>query len=151
MIFFNFFMKNRLLSCSYLVKKRQFCQNYTILRAKSKPDALFLRFFMKNHWSNAHILSKNRQFSKKHIALMSIFCQKNVHSPKNTVLLFHFFQIFLQRTNGDAHFWSNKDQFCQNFTILRAKKLNRMPFFPILHEKKPCSHVHILAKKTSIL
>ena len=61
-------------------------------------------------------------------------------------------------------FGQKKRQFCQNYTILWAKKINRMLFFPIFHEKTillmpifcqknvhslktQCSHAHILSKK----
>ena len=43
-----------------------------------------------------------------------------------------FFQIF---HDCHVHIWSIKCQFCQNYTILWAKKVNKMPFFPIFHEK----------------
>ena len=49
----------------------------------------------KDHFSHAHILSKKHPFSKQRGALMSIFCQKNVHSVKNTVLSCHLFSNFL--------------------------------------------------------
>ena len=59
-------------------------------------------------------------------------------------------------------------KFCQHYTLLWSKKVNRIPFFPIFHEKnlcsqartflknvnflkKLCSHAHILSEKTSIL
>ena len=94
-IFFEFSMKNPLLPCPYLVEKSKFCQNYTILWQKKVNRMPFSSdFSRKNYCPNAHVVSKRRPFSKKHIALMPIFCQKNVSSFKNTVLPYYFFQIF---------------------------------------------------------
>ena len=50
-------MKNPLLSCLYLIKKRQFCQNNTILWAKEVSRMpFFCDFSRKNYRSYAHIL-----------------------------------------------------------------------------------------------
>ena len=80
-------------SCPYLVRERQFCQSYTILRAKKKIiGCLFvLNFHEKITAFMAIFCLKKLPFSKKHTALMPIFCQKNVHSLKNIVLSCHFF------------------------------------------------------------
>ena len=75
-----FFMKKPLLSCKYLVKMRQFCQNYTILWAIKVKSIPFFRFFtqqstlswyfvknfhsQKTLCSDAHILSKTYVLSK---------------------------------------------------------------------------------------
>ena len=80
---------------------------------------------------------------------MPIFRKKTSILPKILCSCSIFFQIFLQRTNGDAHFLSNKDQLCQNFTILWAKKLDRIPLFPILHGKKTLLSCPYFSKKTS--
>ena len=70
-------------------KKREFCQNYTILWGKNVNRILFFSDFsrknhsfhpifcqqnvhsLKNHCSNAHVLTKKRSFSWKHRAVMS--------------------------------------------------------------------------------
>ena len=52
---------------------RQFCQHYTISWAKKVNTMLFL--------SN---------FSQEITALMPIFCQKNLHSPKNTMFSYPY-------------------------------------------------------------
>ena len=76
-------------------KKRQFCQNYTILWAKKVQRMLFSCYFSrKNYCSNAHV-SKRRPFSKKRISLMLIFCRKNAKSLKN--LSCHFLQILHEK------------------------------------------------------
>ena len=47
-----------------------------------------------------------------------------------------FFSKYLLKTPYyHAHIQSKKRQNCQNYKILWAKKVNRMPFFPIFHEK----------------
>ena len=45
-----------------------------------------------------------------------------------------------------AHIWSKKRQFYQNDTILWAKKVNEMPFFPNFSVRNNCSHTHIFLK-----
>ena len=107
----------------------------------------FYRFSRKIGCSHTHILSKIRLFSKKHTALKSMFCQKNVHSLKNTVLSCHFFSSFSWKTpRCQDHIWSKKRYFCENYTIIWAQKVNRMPFFPIFHWKVT-SLMPILCKK----
>ena len=93
----------------------------------------------------------------------AIFCQKKVHSLKNTLLLCPyfvkktsilsktqcshviFFKFFMKNPCCHAHIWSKKRQFCQNYTILWAKKVNRMPFFSDFSRKNYCSHAHIMS------
>ena len=70
-------------------------QHY-IMSQRSQQDALFLRFLTKKLSLLCPYFVKKRPFSKKHTALKSIFCQKNVHSLKNTVFLCHFFKIFMK-------------------------------------------------------
>ena len=90
-------------------------------------------------------------FSGKITAPMPIFCQKNVNSLKNTLLscpyyvkkyLFFrkhdtlmFFLIKLKSPCWHANIWLRKRIFSQNQTILWAKKVDMMSFFPIFHEK----------------
>ena len=62
---------------------------------KSQYDALIFPISHGKIIALMPILCKKRPFSKKHAALMSRFCQKNGHSLKNTVLLCHFFKIFM--------------------------------------------------------
>ena len=85
-------MKNPILPCPYLVKKRKFCQNYTILWAQKVNRMPFIPIFTnkyqpscphflqnnvyyqkKKSYSHAHILSKKRPFSQKQYVLMSPF------------------------------------------------------------------------------
>ena len=67
-----------------------------IMSQRSQQDALFFRFLTKKLSLLCPYFVKKRPFSKKHTALKSIFCQKNVHSLKNTVFLCHFFKIFMK-------------------------------------------------------
>ena len=102
---------------------------------KSQYDALSFRFSRKNLCSHAYILSKKPPFSKKHNVLIPIFNQKIVHSLKNTVFSCHFFNFFFKKPTAVMPIFGKKRQFCQNYTILWAKKVNRMPFFLIFREK----------------
>ena len=93
---------------------------------------------------------KNRPFCEKHVAFMPIFCRKNVHSLKTrcTVLSCHSFQTFHQKTPCfHAQDRSKIRQFCQNYTLLWAKKVNRMPLFSEFSRKNQSSDAHILSKK----
>ena len=61
---------------------------------------------------------------------MPIFFQKNVQSLRNTVLACHFFQIYLENYPAVMPIFDQKKrQFCEKYSILLAKKVNRMPFF----------------------
>ena len=74
-----------------------------------------------------------------------MFRQKNVHSLKNTVLSCHLFSSFLWKTPCcQAHIWSKKRQFCQNYTIFWVQKVNRLPFFSDFDGIIICSNAHIL-------
>ena len=57
-----------------------------------------------------------------------------------------FFNFFMKTPCSHAHDWSKKRKFCQNYTLLWAKKINRMPFFSDVHEKIT-AFAHILLKK----
>ena len=82
-IFFQIFMKNPLLSCPYLVQKKVTSVKTTLqYRPKKSKGCPFF---------------SPRFFTKKISALMPIFCQKNVHSLKNSGALMSFFQIFYQK------------------------------------------------------
>ena len=118
-------LKNTAISChffKFLIKTPTLmpiiCQKTSILSKlhhlmghKSRQDALFYRFSRKIGCSQTHILSKIRLFSKKHIALKSMYCQKNVHSLKNTVLSCHFFQAFHEKPQLSRPYLVNKTLF----------------------------------------
>ena len=112
---------------------------------------------------------------------MPKFCQKNVHSLKNHLSYAHILSkvlSFSQKQCVSCNFFSNlyekppavtlifgpkKHQFCQTYSILLAKKVNRKPFFFSIFTKKSflsghmtkmsilykstCSHAHIWSKK----
>ena len=116
--FFKFVMKNPLLSCTYLVKKRRFCQNYTILWAKRVNR---IPFFSDFSWKNLH---------EKITALLSIFCQKNLFSLKNTLFSCPY---FMKKTS-----------------ILSKTRCSHVIIFKFFM-KNPILSVPYLFKKTSIL
>ena len=82
-----------------------------IICQKSQPDALFPRLITKKSLLFRPYFVQKTSILKKHGALMPIFCRKNARSLKNTLFSFH------------------RRQFCQNYTILWAKKVNRTPLF----------------------
>ena len=69
-VIFQYFMKNPLLLYPYLVKKRQFCQNYAMWLPKKVSRMLIFPFCIKK---------------------LLLWCQKNLHSLKITMLSFLYF------------------------------------------------------------
>ena len=70
-------------------------QHY-IMSQRSQQDALFFRFLTNKSSLLCPYFMKKRPFSKKHAALKSIFCQKNVHSQKHYAPM-SFFQNFHEK------------------------------------------------------
>ena len=97
MSFFHFFYKNPILLCPYLVKKRIFCQNYTILWAiKVNKMPFFPDFLLKNRCSHTQFILKIRLFFKEETALKSMFCQKTFIPSKKLCshVIFFFLLVF---------------------------------------------------------
>ena len=66
---------------------------------------------------------------------------------QNTVLSCPFFSNFSWKTPcSHAHDWSKKRKFCQNYNLLWAKKVNRVPFCWIFMKKKLLS-CHYFVRK----
>ena len=137
------FCKNLLL-CPDIVKKRPFSQQHRFFSFH------FLKFSMTNPCCHAHSWSKKRQFCHNYTAKkvnrtpffpifhekinapMPIFCWKNIHYPKTTLLscpyfvkktfilpkirCSHviFFKIFMKNPPLSNLYLSKKRQFCQN-------------------------------------
>ena len=66
---------------------------------------------------------------------MPIFRQKHVHYLKSTMLSCHLFQFFHEKPLLSYPYLVKKHQFCQNYTILWDKKVNRIPVLLIFHQK----------------
>ena len=78
---------------------------------------------------------QNANSLKTHFSHVHIF-SKNINSLKHTVVSYHFFQSCYEKPLAVVPIVGQKNrQFCQNYTILWAKKVNRMPFPPIFQEK----------------
>ena len=94
-IFFKFCMKNALLSCTWLVKKRQVCQNYTLLCAKKVNRMIFFPIFSKkNNCSHAPIFCQKMSILLKNISYVHILSKKCSFSQKHSALMSYFFKIF---------------------------------------------------------
>ena len=129
-------MKNPLLSCPYLIKKRQFCQNNTILWAKEvSMMPFFSDFSRKNYRSYAHILWKNVHLLKNTLLSSLYFVKKKVHSLKNTVLLCHFFKIFMKNPLLSRPYLVKKRQLSQKYIIIWPNKSIGCPFFRFFTKK----------------
>ena len=113
--FFRSQMKKSHLSCPYFIKKT----------CPSSKNAVF----------SCPYFVKKTSILKKHATVMPIVCQKNVHYLKNTMLSCHLFLFFMKNPCFHAHIWSKKHKFCQNYTILWDKIVNRKPFLLIFHQK----------------
>ena len=100
-------MKNPLLSCPYLIKKRQFCQNNTILWAKEVSRMpFFCDFSRKNYRSYAHILWKNVH-SLKNTLLSSLYFVKKTSILSKTLCSYVIFSKFSWKTPCcQDHIWS---------------------------------------------
>ena len=81
---------------------------------------------------------------------MPIFCRKNVHSLRNTVLLCQLKKI-MKNPLLSCLYLIKKRQFCQNNTILWAKEVSRMPFFSDFSRKNYRSYADILWKNVHSL
>ena len=133
------------------LKKRQSCQNYTILWAHEDNRISFFPLFNEKIFALMSIFcKKKRLFSKKHSALMHIFLSKKRPSSKNTMLSCLWLHFFVKNPCCHAHIWLQKPQFCQYYSILWAKKVKKIPFLPIFHGKITAL-MPMICKKTSIL
>ena len=81
---------------------------------------------------------------------MPIFCRINVHLLKNTVLHVIYINFFMKKPLLSCPCLVKIRLFCQNYTILWAIKVNRIPFFPIFYEKNQRSYAHICKKRLSL-
>ena len=119
---------------SHLVKNtRQLCQNYPILWAKKGNRLPFLSgYFTKKSLLSCQYFVKIRLFSKIN-ALISIFCQKNVHSHKTNCCHVIFSNFSWKPPCCHAHIWS------------------KMSFLLKLHLKNPPFSTNIQLSPTHIL
>ena len=78
------------------------------------------------------IFERKRTFSKKHNALMPIFGQKTSFLTKTRVICFKF---CMKDPLLSYPYLVEKYQFCQYYSIVWPKKVNKMVFYAILHEK----------------
>ena len=144
----------------FLVKKRQFCQNYsTFWVHKVNKIPLFSDVFQKNQRSHAHILSKNYLFSKNTLFLCPYFVKKTSILTKNIVLTL-FFQIFAWKTScfhthiksknfnsvkTKLYYGPKKSIGCSLFLILRENYCSNALFWNVHSLKIICSNAHILS------
>ena len=87
---------------------------------------------LKTYHFRVHILSKKRPHSHKHGA----WC--------------HLHRIFHEKTMLSCPCLAKNASILSNYTILGAKKVHMIPFFPIFHEKITAL-MPVFCKKTSIL
>ena len=80
---------------------------------------------------------------------MPLLCRKNVHSLKNTVLSFHFFEIFVKNSLLLCHILSKKVNSVKTKRYYGPKKSIRCLFFRF-SQTNHRSHAHILQKVDSL-
>ena len=147
MSFFQFFYKNPILLCPYLVKKRIFCQNYTLLWAiKVNKMPFFPRFLLKNGCSHNQFILKIQLIFKEKTALKSMFCQKTFIPSKTLCSHVIFFLVFFEKSPAVKPIFGKKTSVLSNYTIFWVKKVNRMPVFSDFSRKNNSSNAHILSK-----
>ena len=93
------------------------------------------------------ICDRQRPFSKKHNAIMHIFGQKTSFLTKTRVI---YFKFCMKDPLLSYPYLVEKYQFCQYYSIVWPKKVNKMVFYPILHEKLMLACPYFI-KNTSIL
>ena len=121
-----FFMENPLLSCLHIFSQKNVCSVKTTHYYHGSKKSIRCPFFP--------IFHEN--------ARMPIYCRKNVHSLKNTMLSFPyfvkktlilsktrcssvlFFDIIMKNPLLSCPYFVKKRQICQKYTILWAKKAN---------------------------
>ena len=120
------------------------------MEQNSKKDGLFYDFWGRNHCSFAHISSKIVHSLKNTWLSRPYFIKKiSILSKHGTLMSFFFSWIIPFYHSGD---WSKKRKFCQNYTLLWTKKVNRMPFlFCWVLWKNTCSYAHTLSKHVHTL
>ena len=160
-------MKNPLLSCLYLITKRQFCQNNTILWAKEVSRMpIFCDFSRKNYRSYAHILWKNVHSLKNTLLSSLYFIKKHQFCQNNTILWakevsrMPFFSDFSRKNyRSYAHIlWKNVHSlkntllsslyFVKKTSIL-SKTLCSYVIFSKFSWKTPCCQDHIWSKNVN--
>ena len=128
MSIFFFKFSRKILSCHANIwsKTSTISKLSYIMRQKSQQDAFF------------QVTTKNKKcpFSRAHTALMPIFCQKNAHSSKNTVLTSHFFLMFHEKPPADVPIFNLKNvNSVKTILYYGPKKSVEYHYFPIFHEK----------------
>ena len=93
-------------------------QHY-IMSQRSQQDAHFLRFLTKKLSLLCPYFVKKRPLSKKHTALKSIFCQKNVHSLKKHCAPMSFFQNFHEKNPAVKTIFGQKTSILQGCSFTK--------------------------------
>ena len=151
-------LNNTLLSSPYFVKKIPFSQKHCALMS-----FFFQNFHEKPLLSSPYLVKRTSILSKLHFilgqkscrnaffsifvwkitALMPIFCQKNVHSLKNTLFSFHEKPPAVKPNGQKSH------KSVKTTLYYGPKKSKGYPFFPIFHEKMTARMTIFCQKKYS--
>ena len=110
-------------------KKRQLCQNYIILWAKQSIGYRFFPTSHENITALMPILSKKCPCSKKTL-LSCLYLFKKMSILSKARCSHVIFVNFCMKTPWcHAHNLVKKNQFCHNYCILWATKINKRPLF----------------------
>ena len=105
----------------------------------------FFRFHMKKSLLLCPYFVSRTSILKKQPALMSIFCQKKHRFSKKDSAFISFFSICHEIPPAVIPICNKKYcQFCQNYTILRDKMVNRMQLISYFLQKNHRFHAHIM-------
>ena len=122
-------MKNPILPCPYLVKKRKFCQNYTILWAQKVNRMPFIPIFTNKYQPSCpHFLQNNVYYQKKKLLSCPYFVKKTSILSK-TVCSHVTFSIFLWKTPAVMPSFGQKNVNSVKTTLYYGtNKVYSMPF-----------------------
>ena len=144
-IFFKFFMEKSL-PVMPMFSQKNVNSVKTIGQKVNRIPIFFPNFHDKILLSWPYSIKK-RPFSNKRTVLTPIFCQKSVHSLKNTVFSRHFFKSFIKNPCCNAHIWSANVNSVKISLLYKPKSQWDAPFSKYLSWKNDFSYALILSKK----
>ena len=139
-------MKNSLLSCSLVVKKTSILTKLHYFMDRKVNKMLFIPTFHEKITAPMLTFCNKPPFSKKDLP-SSLYSLKKTSILSKTLcshVIFFFKLVMKKHPAVMPIFGQEKYRFCQNYTILWAKKVNRMAFFSDFSQKNNFCHAHIL-------
>ena len=126
-----------------MVKKRQFCQKYTLWTKKINRMSFFTNFSRKNYCLMPIYIfkKKNVRSLKTHYSHDHFVEKTSILSELRNIVLLCQLKKNMKNPLLSCPYLIKKRQFCQNNTILWAKEVSMTPFFSDLSRKNHRSYV----------